>query len=106
GRSPGGSAARVPTRRSLTVPRMSRRTGPTAAARAAAGPVGLDAEVLEALPGILRAGLGADPPRFAGASLLVASQAGIAYEHADGDALRWPGASTALPRHRWIPARA
>src|SRR5699024_12109980 len=70
------------------VPRMSRRTGPTAAARAVAGPVGLDAEVLEGLPGILRAGLEADPPRFAGASLLVASQAGIAYEHADGYALR------------------
>lgn len=87
------------------VPRMSRRTGPTAAARAAAGPVGLDAEVLEDLPGILRAGLETDPPRFAGASLLVASQAGIAYEHADGYALRWQDASTELPRHRWIPAR-
>lgn len=67
--------------------------------------VGLDAEVLEQLPGILRAGLEFDPPRFAGASLLIASQAGIAYEHADGYALRWQDASTELPRDRWIPAR-
>src|SRR5699024_12699908 len=56
-------------------------------------------------PGILRAGLETDPPRFAGASLLVASQAGLAYEHAAGYALRWQDASTELPRHRRIPAR-
>src|SRR5699024_6722355 len=31
--------------------------------------------------------------------------AGIAYEHADGYALRWQDASTELPRDRWIPAR-
>ena len=42
------------------------------------GAVSLDAETLEELPGIIRAGLEFDPPRFAGASVLVASQAGIA----------------------------
>ncbi|ATG50702.1 serine hydrolase [Brachybacterium vulturis] len=67
--------------------------------------VGLDAEVLAQLPGIIRAGLENSPPRFAGASLLVASRAGIAYEHADGQALRWQDASTELPRDQWIPAR-
>src|SRR5699024_2482602 len=87
------------------VPRMSRRTGPTAAARAAAGPVGLDAEVLEDLPGILRAGLEADPPRLAGASLLGASQSGMACDHADGYARGWQHRSPELRRHRWIPAR-
>ncbi|MDN5899651.1 MAG: serine hydrolase [Brachybacterium sp.] len=72
-----------------------------------AGPdaVGLDSGVLGGLPGILRAGLENDPPRFAGASLLVASQAGIAYEHADGYALRWKDASTELPEDQWLPAR-
>ncbi|MGO1284069.1 MAG: serine hydrolase [Brachybacterium sp.] len=70
------------------------------------GAVGLDAEMLDELPGILRAGLDFDPPRFSGASLLVASQAGIAYEHADGHALRWQDASTELPEDQWIPARA
>ena len=59
--------------------------------------VGLDPEVLEQFPGILRAGLDNDPPRFAGATLLVASQRGIAYEHSDGYALRWQDASTELP---------
>ncbi|MDN5819856.1 MAG: serine hydrolase [Brachybacterium sp.] len=67
--------------------------------------VGLDSGVLDGLPGILRAGLENDPPRFAGASLLVASQAGIAYEHADGYALRWKDASTELPEDQWLPAR-
>ncbi|MGP9536490.1 serine hydrolase [Brachybacterium sp. AOP43-C2-M15] len=67
--------------------------------------VGLDPEVLEQLPGILRAGLEFDPPRFAGASLLIASQSGIAYEHADGYALRWQDASTELPEDQWVPAR-
>ena len=67
--------------------------------------VGLDPEVLEQLPGILRAGLENDPPRFAGATLLVASQRGIAYEHADGYALRWRDASTELPEDQRIPAR-
>ncbi|GAA4519254.1 serine hydrolase domain-containing protein [Brachybacterium paraconglomeratum] len=67
--------------------------------------VGLDGEVLEQLPGIIRAGLDNDPPRFSGASLLVASQAGIAYEHADGYALRWQDASTELPEVQRIPAR-
>jgi CubicO group peptidase (beta-lactamase class C family) len=61
--------------------------------------------VLEQLPGILRAGLEFDPPRYAGATLLVASQRGIAYEHADGHALRWQDASTELPEDQWIPAR-
>ena len=61
--------------------------------------------MLEELPGIVRAGLEVDPPRFASASLLVASQAGIAYEHADGYALRWRDASTELPADQWIPAR-
>lgn len=68
--------------------------------------VGLDAEVLEQLPGIIRAGLDNDPPRFSGASLLVASQAGIAFEHADGYALRWQDASTELPEEQRIPARS
>ena len=67
--------------------------------------VGLDEEILEQLPGIVRAGLEFDPPRFSGASLLVASQAGIAYEHADGYALRWQDASTELPEEQRIPAR-
>ena len=69
------------------------------------GDVGLDAETLEELPGIIRAGLEFDPPRFAGASVLVASQAGIAIEHADGYALRWKDASKELPEDQWIPAR-
>ncbi|MGP9682373.1 serine hydrolase domain-containing protein [Brachybacterium sp. AOP3-A1-3] len=69
------------------------------------GDVGLDAETLEELPGIVRAGLEFDPPRFAGASVLVASQAGIAMEHADGYALRWKDASKELPEDEWIPAR-
>ena len=68
--------------------------------------VGLDPAVLEQLPGILRAGLENDPPRFSGATLLVASQRGIAYEHADGYALRWKDASTELPEDQWSPARA
>ncbi|WP_394213922.1 serine hydrolase domain-containing protein [Brachybacterium vulturis] len=68
------------------------------------GAVGLDAEVLEQLPGIIRDGLEHDPPRFAGASLLVASRAGIAYEHADGYALRWQDATTELPEGERIPA--
>ena len=67
--------------------------------------VGLDAERLDELPDILRAGLEFDPPRFCGVSLLVASQAGIAYEHADGHALRWQDASTELPEDQWVPAR-
>ena len=67
--------------------------------------VGLDAEVLEQLPAILRAGLDNDPPRFSGASLLVASRSGIAFEHADGYALRWQDASTELPEEQRIPAR-
>ncbi|WP_245822972.1 serine hydrolase domain-containing protein [Brachybacterium avium] len=67
--------------------------------------VGLDPEVLDGLPAIIRAGLENDPPRFAGAALLVASRAGIAYEHADGHALRWQDARTELPRDQWIPAR-
>ena len=67
--------------------------------------VGLDEEILEQLPGIVRAGLEFDPPRFSGASLLVASQAGIAYEHADGYALRWQDASIELPEEQRIPAR-
>ncbi|MGO1225395.1 MAG: serine hydrolase domain-containing protein [Brachybacterium sp.] len=67
--------------------------------------VGLDAEELEGIPAIIRAGLDNDPPRFAGASLLVASQAGIAYEHADGYALRWQDASTELPEEQRIRAR-
>lgn len=69
------------------------------------GAVGLDAETLEELPGIIRAGLEFDPPRFAGASVLIASQAGIALEHADGYALRWKDASDELPEDQWIPAR-
>ncbi|NMA78559.1 MAG: serine hydrolase [Actinomycetales bacterium] len=67
--------------------------------------VGLDGERLDELPDILRAGLEFDPPRFCGVSLLVASQAGIAYEHADGHALRWQDASTELPEDQWLPAR-
>ncbi|RCS75189.1 serine hydrolase [Brachybacterium alimentarium] len=67
--------------------------------------VGFDAAVLDDLPGIVSDALGVDPPRFAGASLLVASQAGIAYEHADGYALRWKDASEELPEDQWIPAR-
>ena len=51
--------------------------------------VGLDPDVLDQLPGIIRAGLDNDPPRFSGASLLVASQGRIAYERADGYALRY-----------------
>lgn len=87
-------------------PRTTRRTGLTATALAAGeGAVGLDEEVLEQLPGIARAGLEFDPPRFSGASLLIASQAGIAYEHADGYALRWQDASTELPEEQRIPAR-
>ena len=68
--------------------------------------VGLDSSALEQIPGIIRAGLDNDPPRFSGATVLVASQAGIAYEHADGHALRWQDASTQLPEEQWIPARA
>ncbi|PMC76097.1 serine hydrolase [Brachybacterium sp. UMB0905] len=67
--------------------------------------VGLDAGVLKELPGIIRAGLDYDPARFSGASLLVASQGGIAYEHADGYALRWQDTSTELPEAERIPAR-
>ncbi|ATG53487.1 serine hydrolase [Brachybacterium ginsengisoli] len=67
--------------------------------------VGLDPAVLDEIPGILRAGLDNDPPRFSGASVLVASQAGIAYEHADGYALRWQDATTELPEAERIPAR-
>ncbi|MDN5688631.1 MAG: serine hydrolase [Brachybacterium sp.] len=67
--------------------------------------VGLDAAVLQELPGIVRAGLEFDPPRFSGASVLVASQAGVAFEHADGYALRWRNASEQLPEDQWIPAR-
>jgi CubicO group peptidase (beta-lactamase class C family) len=70
------------------------------------GDVGLDGEVLAQLPGILRAGLDNDPPRFSGATLLVASQRGIAYEHADGHALRWQDPSTELPEAERIPARS
>ena len=68
--------------------------------------VGLDASVLEKIPGIIRAGLDNAPPRFSGATVLVASRAGIAYEHADGFALRWQDASTQLPEEQWIPAGA
>lgn len=67
--------------------------------------VGLDEEVLEELPGILRAGLENDSPRFSGASLLVASQSGIAVEHADGYALRWQDPQTELPEEQRLPAR-
>ncbi|GAA1491185.1 serine hydrolase domain-containing protein [Brachybacterium sacelli] len=67
--------------------------------------VGLDPAVLEELPGILRAGLEVDPARFSGASVLVASQAGIAVEHADGYALRWKNASEQLPEDQWVQAR-
>ena len=67
--------------------------------------VGLDPDVLDQLPGIIRAGLDNDPPRFSGASLLVASQGRIAYEYADGYALRWKNATEQLPEDQWVPAR-
>ncbi|MBE9403346.1 serine hydrolase [Brachybacterium sp. Marseille-Q2903] len=67
--------------------------------------VGLDPDVLDQLPGIIRAGLGNDPPRFSGTSLLVASQGRIAYEHADGYALRWKNPTEQLPEDQWVPAR-
>ncbi len=67
--------------------------------------VGLDPAELDRLPGIVRAGLENDPPRFASASLLVASQGGIAFEHADGYALRWQDKTTELPEAEWIEAR-
>lgn len=67
--------------------------------------VGLDPDVLDQLPGIVRAGLDNDPPRFSGASLLVASKGRIAYEHADGYALRWKNATEQLPEDQWVPAR-
>lgn len=67
--------------------------------------VGLDPDVLDQLPGIIRAGLDNDPPRFSGASLLVASQGRIAYEHADGYALRWKNPTEQLPEDQWVPAR-
>lgn len=72
---------------------------------AAPADVGLDPAVLDQLPGILRAGLDNDPPRFSGATLLIATQRGIAYEHADGYALRWQDAGTELPEAERIPAR-
>ena len=67
--------------------------------------VGLDPDVLDQLPGIIRAGLDNDPPRFSGASLLVASQGRIAYERADGYALRWKNPTEQLPEDQWVPAR-
>lgn len=67
--------------------------------------VGLDPDVLDQLPGIIRAGLDNDPPRFSGVSLLVASQGRIAYEHADGYALRWKNPTEQLPEDQWVPAR-
>lgn len=67
--------------------------------------VGLDPDVLDQLPGIIRAGLDNDPPRFSGTSLLVASQGRIAYEHADGYALRWKNPTEQLPEDQWVPAR-
>ncbi|AXK46432.1 serine hydrolase [Brachybacterium saurashtrense] len=69
------------------------------------GAVGLDADELARIPDIVRDGLEHDPPRFSGASVLVASQAGIAYEHADGYALRWQDATTQLPEEQRIPSR-
>lgn len=77
--------------------RPLRRTSPQAA--------GLDGEVLDRLPGIIREGLEHDPPRYSAASMLVASQAGIAYEHADGHALRWKDDEEQLPSDQWVPAR-
>ena len=77
--------------------RTLRRTSPHAA--------GLDGEVLERLPGIIQDGLDHDPPRFAAASVLVASQGSIVYEHSDGYALRWKNAEEQLPRQQWVPAR-
>ena len=59
--------------------------------------VGLDPTELDRLPGIIRAGLENDPPRFAGASLLVASRGAVVYEHADGHRLRWADPETELP---------
>ncbi|MFQ6485066.1 serine hydrolase [Brachybacterium epidermidis] len=66
---------------------------------------GLDRGVLEQLPGILRAGIENDPPRFSGASLLVASRGRIAYEHADGWALRWKDTKQQLPQDQWVATR-
>ena len=67
--------------------------------------VDLDGEALDRLPGIIREGLEHDPPRFSGASVLVASQGGIAYEHADGHAVRWKNVEEQLPRQQWVPAQ-
>ncbi|MBB5833134.1 serine hydrolase [Brachybacterium aquaticum] len=67
--------------------------------------VGLDAGVLGEIPAIVGAGLDFDPPRFSGATVLVASQGGIAYRHADGYALRWAGRAIELPEAERIPAR-
>ena len=83
----------------------SRRGSATTLHDADPADVGLDASVLEQIPAIVREGLDHDPPRFAGATVLVASQAGIAYEHADGYALRWQDAETELPVQQRIPAR-
>lgn len=83
----------------------SRRGSATTLTDADPSDVGLDATVLEQIPAIVRAGLDNAPPRFTGATVLVASQAGIAYEHADGYALRWQDPATELPEEQWIPTR-
>lgn len=66
---------------------------------------GLDEAWIEEVPEILRAAIAQDPPRFAGASVLVAVGGGIVLEHAEGDALRWADATTQLPETERILAR-
>ncbi|WP_114854056.1 serine hydrolase [Brachybacterium sp. YJGR34] len=73
--------------------------------RAAPGAVGLDADELARIPAILREGLEHQPPRFAGASVLVASRGAVVLEHAEGWAVGWQDAATPLPAGQRVPAR-
>ncbi|GAA1725245.1 serine hydrolase domain-containing protein [Brachybacterium phenoliresistens] len=73
--------------------------------RATPAAVGLDAEALARIPGILREGVEASPPRLAGASALVARHGRIVLECAEGWAVRWRDAEHELPMDQRVPAR-
>lgn len=74
-------------------------------APAAPAELGLDADALDRIPGILADAASADPPQLAGASALVARDGRIVHRSTAGWAVRWRDAEHELPRDQRVPAR-
>lgn len=69
-----------------------------------AAAAGFDAEILEQIPAILQRGIDNHPPRFSGATCLVARKGRIAHRSACGHALLWRTDSEVFPEDERIPA--